>query len=196
MGISSGIICVLTICIFIEGCLIWRNTKRLRVIKTGILSLMYFYQEPSGVVVHWRCYKNSSDLVDRPTGGASPELLPRAGFGARGFTQSSYYYPTNCSPNISTWCHVWEGNSHQNIPENTIKWHSPSLSSPVLCREPLFSISSIVSALAWTRGLGACLTSSFVSSAMCPTQRWPLQVFKRNWVICHIFQRICTLSMV
>lgn len=35
---------------------------------------VYFYQEPSGLVLHWRWYKNSSDLVDRPTGGASPEF--------------------------------------------------------------------------------------------------------------------------
>ena len=37
------------------------------------LTLMYFYQEPSGLVLHWLWYKNSSDLVDRPTCGASPE---------------------------------------------------------------------------------------------------------------------------
>ena len=40
----------------------------------------------AGALACW--YKNSSDLVDRPTCGASPDS-PRAGFGAKGFTHSS-----------------------------------------------------------------------------------------------------------
>ena len=124
---------------------------------------MYFYQEPSGLVVHWRCYKNSSDLVDRPTGGASPELPP-AGFGARGFTQSScYYQPT--VPHIFQLGAIHEKVIHTktNLKRLSNETH---LLCAVLCTEPLSSISSFVSAKAWTRGLGACLTSSFVSSAL------------------------------
>ena len=41
------------------------------------LTKMYFYQEPSGLVLHWRWYKNSSDLVDRPRLAGLPPELPQ-----------------------------------------------------------------------------------------------------------------------
>ena len=73
----------------LSSCLWWCETPKGWVLSKRVSHPNVFLPRAvwsAGALACW--YKNSSDLVDRPTCGASPDF-PRAGFGAKGFTHSS-----------------------------------------------------------------------------------------------------------